>query len=97
MRDINEFDFYEFLKTHETHLEKDKYGEALPWVHVSYMEIEEFISIIQPEYDAYPIGILQDDNICVNVSPVFDNWGFDIKKYKKCFTEDDWTHVFGGY
>ena len=79
---------FDFLSNHETGVEFDKNERELKgWVHVPYLELDDFLKIVKPQYESYPMAELQEYSACVTLNNICD---FDIYEYLCCFAPDSW-------
>jgi hypothetical protein len=93
---MNDKALYHFLMTHETGINFHPVKhEIKSWVHVPYSDLEDFLKIIQPQYEHYPMAELQEFSACVMLDLIFDDDGEeDIGEYQACFANDDFQSAF---
>jgi hypothetical protein len=82
-----DYKLFDFLINHETGVEFDKNERELKGlVHVPYSELDDFLEIIKPQYESYPMAELQGNSACIILDNIYD---FDIYEYLCCFNADD--------
>jgi hypothetical protein len=86
-------DLYEFLKENETGLYKNKDREVVGFVHVNFINLDEFVEIIGTHWfeDGGLAVEMFRDSICIELNDIFEGFGQGLLDYEKCFDESTWS------